>query len=178
MKSLLIAGCAALLAFAAPAQVNGSINRNAPTVMHSITMGDNKLEVSYTAIRFGQGQWQQILDNVDSHERFNEMAMKRPIGSVKSSVPVMAAGKMVPAGEYSMYFTVHEGAGWVLNLKPAEGEAIRWRLVLQPSGHENECMRINLDPSAENGACMLSIAFGEQMVSVPVKVRAEGEKNG
>lgn len=176
MKALIVSCVAALLAVAAPAQISGSINRNAPVVAHSIAMGQNKLEISYTAIRFGQGQWQKILENTEGHADFNAFAEKKPLGSVKTTVDLMAAGKEVPAGDYSLYFTVHEQAGWILNLKPAQGEPIRWRLVLTPSDSKNECLKIGLDPTATNGTCALTVAFGSEAVTVPVRVAEKKEK--
>ena len=173
MKPLPIAVCAALLAVAVPAQISGSINQNAPVVAHTISMGPAKLELSYTAIRFGQGAWQKILDDTSGHDKFNAFAEKTPLGSVKTSAPVMAAGKEVPAGEYSMFFTVHEQAGWILNLKPKTGDAIRWRLVLTPSASKNECLKISLDPTAQDGTCSLTIAFGSEGVTVPVAVKQD-----
>jgi len=173
MKPLPIAVCAALLAVAVPAQISGSINSNAPVVTHSISMGPSKLELSYTAIRFGAGGWQKILDNTAEHDKFNAFAEQKPIGSVKTSVPLQAAGKDVPAGEYSLFFTVHEQAGWILNLKPKQGEPIRWRLVLTPSAVKNECLKISLDPSAQNGTCLLTIAFGTEGLTVPVAVKQD-----
>ncbi len=162
-----------LASTALQAQVSGSINRNAPKVSTSIAMGDHKVELSYTSIRFGEGQWQQILENEGMHERFNQGAERRPVGSVKTNCALMAAGKVIPAGDYQMFFTVHPQAGWILNLKPAEGEAIRWRMVLKATDHAHSCMRITLEPSAEDGECALTIAFGSQMVSVPVTVQDE-----
>lgn len=176
MKILLATAVAAILACAAPAQISGSINRTAPVVSTSIAMGDHKLELSYTSIRFGQGAWQKVRENTQAHERFNANAEKRPIGSVKTTVAVTAAGKEVPAGEYAMYFTVNEQAGWILNLKPkAGGDAIRWRMHLQDSGHKSECMLISLLPSAEDGKCSISVNFGEQAVTVPVAVAAKSD---
>ena len=181
MKSILITAVAAILACAAPAQISGSLNRNAPTVAQSITMGENKLEVSYTAIRFGQGSWQKILENTEMHERFNGNAEKKPVGTIKTTVAVTAAGKEIPAGEYALFFTVHEKAGWILNLKPkAGGDAIMWRMVLQPSQTKSECMGITLEPTAQDNTCSLTIRFGEQHVTVPVTVGAakKEEKQG
>jgi len=181
MKTLPIAVCAALLAAVVPAQVSGSINQNAPVVAHSITMGPTKLELTYSAIRFGQGAWQKILENTEAHEKFNTFAEKSPIGSVKTNAPVMAAGHEVPAGEYTMFFTVSEQAGWVLNLKPKTGESIRWRLVLTPSAAKNDCLKISLDPTAQNGTCSLTIAFGSEGVTVPVVAQdkpADKKKDG
>ena len=181
MKSILITAVAAILACAAPAQISGSLNRNAPTVAQSISMGENKLEVNYTAIRFGQGSWQKILENTEMHERFNGNAEKKPVGSIKTTVAVTAAGKEIPAGEYALFFTVHEKAGWILNLKPkAGGDAIMWRMVLQPSQTKSECMGITLEPTAQDNTCSLTIRFGEQHVTVPVTVGAakKEEKQG
>lgn len=181
MKSILITAVAAILACAAPAQISGSLNRNAPTVAQSISMGENKLEVNYTAIRFGQGSWQKILENTEMHERFNGNAEKKPVGSIKTTVAVTAAGQEIPAGEYALFFTVHEKAGWILNLKPkAGGDAIMWRMVLQPSQTKSECMSISLEPTAQDNACSLTIRFGEQHVTVPVTVGAakKEEKQG
>ncbi len=181
MKSILISAVAAILACAAPAQISGSLNRNAPAVAQSITMGENKLEVNYTAIRFGQGSWQKILENASMHERFNTNAEKKPVGTIKTTVAVMAAGKEIPAGEYALFFTAHEKAGWLLNLKPkAGGETIMWRMVLQPSQTKSECMGITLEPTAQDNACSLTIRFGEQHLTVPVTVGAakKEEKQG
>ena len=172
MKILLVTAVAALLACTASAQISGSINRNAPTIAQSISMGENKLEVTYTAIRFGQGSWQKILENTAMHEKFNASAEKKPIGTVKTSCVVTAAGKEIPAGDYAMFFTVHEKAGWILNLKPANGEAIMWRMMLQPSTEKTDCMSICLEPSAKDAVCALTISFGESHVKVPVTAGA------
>jgi hypothetical protein len=170
---LTVLAVAALLACAAPAQISGSINRGAPVVTNAIALGSNKIELSYTSIRFGEGHWQQILENADRHESFNAAAEKKPLGTVKTSIAVTAAGKQIPAGEYAMYFTAfsrESQSGWILNLKPAQGDPIRWRLMLKPSAEKHDCMSINLAPTSENGACKLTIAFGDQSVVVPVKV--------
>lgn len=169
MKSVLAFAAAALLTCGLQAQVSGSINRGAAKVTNSIEMGGNKLSVNYTALRFGQGQWQKIKDAADRHDGFNQFAEKRPVGTVETSVDLMAAGKKVAAGKYSMYFTVNENAGWILNLKPEKGDAIRWRMVLSDAPKEAKCLKIALEPSAENGMCSLHIAFGKQHVAVPVK---------
>ena len=146
----------------------GSINRGAAKVT-TPEMGGNKLSVNYTALRFGKG-WQGFKDNVDMHERFNGFAAKNPIGSVETSVDLMTAGKKVPAGKYSMFFTLSERGGWVLNLKPKEGDTVKWRMVLTDAPSESKCLKVSLNPSAEDGMCSLHIAFGKQHVMVPVMV--------
>ena len=67
-KSVLAFACAALITCGLQAQVSGSINRGAAKVTNMIEMGGNKLTVNYTALRFGQGQWQKIKDASDRHE--------------------------------------------------------------------------------------------------------------
>ena len=173
MKSVIALACAALITGSLHAQVGGSINRNAAKVTNSIEMGGNKMSVSYTALRFGKGQWQKFRDDVDMHERFNGFAKNSPIGSVETSVDLMTAGKKVPAGKYSMFFTLSERAGWVLNLKPKDGDAVKWRMVLSDAPTEAKCLKITLDPSAEDGMCSLHIAFGKQHVKVPVMVAGD-----
>lgn len=168
MKSVLAFACAALMTCGLQAQVSGSINRGASKVTNSIEMGGNTLSVKYTALRFGEGQWQKIKDATDRHEGFNKFAERSPVGTVETSVDLMAAGKKVAAGKYKMFFTVSERAGWVLNLKPEEGKAVAWRMVLTDAPSEAKCLKIGLEPSAKNGMCSLHIAFGKQHVMVPV----------
>lgn len=175
MKTVIALTCAALMTSGLQAQISGSINRGAPKVSNAIEMGGNKLEVSYTAIRFGDGAWQKIKDAKDRHEGFNKFAPTKPIGNVKTTCDLQAAGRTVPAGEYSMFFTVHEQAGWLLNLQPAEGKAIVWRMALTETKKKSPCLKINLEPSAKKGVCSIAITFGDKAVTVPVMV-AEKKK--
>ncbi|HEX5054446.1 MAG TPA: hypothetical protein VFZ65_21890 [Planctomycetota bacterium] len=170
MKFLTALTCASLLTCGLTAQISGSINKSAPKVTNAIEMGSNKLQVDYTSIRFGDGAWQKIKDDASGHEQFNKFAEGKPIGRVKTTCDIQAAGKKVPAGDYAMFFTVHEQAGWILNLKPAEGEAIRWRLVLSQADDKSGCLKISLEPAAKNDTCSLSIVFGDMQVTVPVTV--------
>lgn len=167
-KFALAIACLATLGTGLSAQIGGSINRNAPKVSSTIEMGDQKVHIQYTSIRFGQGAWKEYKDNVDMHERFNSFAEKKPIGMVKTSCDLKAAGKTVPAGEYKMFFTLHEKAGWILNLKPAKGDSVRWRMVLTDAGKKTGCLKMNLEPSAKDNACSLAIVFGDMQVTVPV----------
>lgn len=176
MKSVIAITCAALMTCGLQAQISGSINRGAPKVSNTIEMGKNKLEVSYTAIRFGDGNWQKLKDNKDRHEGFNKFAPKKPVGSVKTTCDLTAAGRTVPAGEYSMYFTLHERGLWLLNLKPDEGDAIVWGMQLKETAAKSECLKISLEPSAKNGTCSIAITFGDKAVTVPVTVATKKDK--
>lgn len=173
MKFVLAVACASVLASGLQAQVSGSLNRGAPKVTNTIEVGGNKLHVEYTSIRFGDGEWQKIKDNTDGHERFNEFAERKPIGSVKTSCDLEAAGRSVPAGSYSMFFTVSERAGWILNLKPEQGDAIRWRMVLTEAKTKSGCLKMRLEPTDKNDKCSLGIVFGDMQVTVPVTVAPE-----
>ena len=173
MKSVLALTFAALMSCGLQAQIGGSINRGAPKVTNAIEMGKNKLEVSYTAIRFGEGSSQKIKDNAEGHEGFNKMAANKPIGNVKTTCDLMAAGKAIPAGEYSMYFTVNERAGWILNLKPASGDAIMWRMHLTDTATASACLKVSLEPSEKNGVCSIAIHFGDKSVTVPVSTETK-----
>lgn len=175
MKSLIALTCAALMTCGLQAQIGGSLNRNAPTVSNTISMGKNKLSVTYTSIRFGDGAWQKYKEDKDGYEGFNKFAARKPIGSVETSCDLMAAGRTIPAGKYAMFFTLHERAGWLLNLKPAEGEAIRWGMRLTDMDKKSDCLKISLEPSAKDGACAITIMFGKQSVSVPVMIQTKKE---
>jgi hypothetical protein len=172
MKSVLALTFAALMTCGLTAQIGGSINKDAPKVTNAIEMGKNKLEVSYTAIRFGKGSWQKIKENTERHDGFNKFAANTPVGHVKTTCDLVAAGKAIPAGDYSMYFTVSERAGWILNLKPAEGDAIMWRMHLTDTAHKSACLKVSLEPSEKSGVCSIAITFGEQAVTVPVSTAA------
>jgi hypothetical protein len=176
MKFVTALACASLLTCGLQAQISGRINIGAPKVSNTIEMGGNKLHVEYTSLRFGNGDWQKIKDNAADHERFNKGAEAKPIGTVKTTFEVNAAGRKVPAGDYAMFFTVHEQAGWILNLKPKDGEAIRWRMALSEADAKSDCLKISLEPSAEADTCSLQIVFGGQQVTVPVTVATDAEK--
>ncbi len=175
MKSVIALTCAALMTCGLQAQINGSLNRNAAKVTNAIEMGKNKVSVSYTAIRFGDGKWQKAKDNKDGYEGFNKFAAKKPIGSVTTSCDLTAAGRTIPAGSYSMFFTLHERAGWLLNLKPAEGEPIMWGMRLKDTASKSACMKISIEPSDTDDTCAIAITFGDKSVSVPVTVKAKKE---
>lgn len=175
MKSVIALTCAALMTCGLQAQIGGSLNRNAAKVTNTIEMGKNKLSVSYTAIRFGDGNWQKTQENKDGYERFNKFAAGKPIGSVTTSCDLMAAGKTIAAGKYSMFFTLHESGLWLLNLKPAEGDTIMWGMRLKDTAAKSSCMKISLEPADKDNTCSIAITFGDKSVSVPVTVAAKKE---
>lgn len=179
MKAPILALCAMLGALAAPAiaQVSGSINRNVPTLsqgFHINNDAEDKIELTYKAIAFGEGQWQKLKDNKDMHERFNAGAERRPIGTVSSTMACKVAGKEVPAGEYKMFFTLHEQAGWILNVKNDDNH-VMWRMAMTETDHNHTRLHISLTPGESANECHMMIAFGNQMVKVPVGPAAKKE---
>ena len=92
-----------------------------------------------------------------------------------------AAGRTVPAGNYTMFFTLHESGTWVLNLKDKAKEdaaPIRWGLRLAETQGKHTRMHLALAPAAKAGECTLTIAFGSMSVTVPVTpAKADGEGN-
>lgn len=162
-----------LLALPLTAQVSGSIKRDAPTVENTIKFADGEsLTMSYTAIRFGEGQWMAYLERKDAYERFNQGAMARPIGSVTASCDLQVGQNAVPAGEYDMYFSLHEQAGWLLNLrkKGGEGDPILWRVVTVDS--EQDCSRIRFDltPGEAGDTAHINLMFGKMKMAKLVDV--------
>lgn len=171
----------ALFAAPAAAQIQGGINRDAPVLEKSITFASKaKLELSYTAIHFGEGQWQGLLEAKDKHERFNEGAMKAPIGSVETSATVYAAGREIPAGQYSMFFSLHKDAGWLLNLKSKgddDAKPIQWRLVMSDSQEACKRMQFSLNAGDAKNQASLTIAFGKKQVKVPLSLEKPVQKD-
>ena len=163
------------LAIAAPAvqaQVSGSINRDAPRVTNTLEYPNGaKMTVAFTAIHFGEGMWMKAKDDAGARERLNSFAPRRPIGEVHTSIAVTAAGKTIPAGKYSLFFTVHESGVWILNLKDQANEdaqAIRWGLKLAETSANRKRMHIGLAPGDKSGTAAITIAFGNMSVTVPL----------
>lgn len=184
IRSIAFAGIA-VLAVPAAAQVSGSINRDAPTVTNSIAFADgSKITIDYKAIHFGQGAWLERFEAMKGDEqrleRFNKGAAAAPIGTVTTSMPCTVAGRQVPAGSFDMFFTVSARAGWVLNLKDkgnAEAPAIQWRLALKETDSQETRLKIALTAGEAANQAQVSVAFGQQAVSVPVAPTAKDAKN-
>lgn len=170
----------AFLAAPVAAQHGGSINRDAPTVVSGIEFKNSaKLHVKYLAINFGEGAWQSILKRTARHEGFNAMAARKPLGQIHTNVAVTASGREIPAGKYDMFFTVHEQAGWLLNLKNkanADAKVIRWRMAMTDLKTSSKRFKVQVQPGEETNSANITIAFGAKSVTVPLKVGTPGAK--
>ncbi len=171
--------CALLVAAAAasslPAQVSGSINQDAPTVTSAIALADGaRVEIRYTAIHYGKGEWQSILEDESKHEAFNALALRKPIGRVVTSHPVLAIDNLVPPGEYDVFFTVSSGNGWEINVKKpgaGMGTAIPWHVHLQDSKEEHKRLVLRLNAGDGANDVSFTIAFGKQIATIPLEIR-------
>lgn len=177
MKIITCTFAFALLAAPSMAQVSGSINRDAPTVSRSIKLKNGtSISASYVAIHFGEGKWQGALKNERMRERLNNMAPKKPIGSIETNVDVVAS-KPIPAGKYDLFFTVHEQFGWILNLKNQKSDAvIRFGMKMQEKKTGSR-FSLSVDPGDKGDEASITIAFGGKAVTVPVKVAPKKAKN-
>jgi len=176
MKKLIPLAIAALAALPISAQVGGSVNVGAPKVMSGIQMGDAKMSVEYTAIRFADGQWQKTKDNKARYEAFNRRAEASPMGTVKTTAPMSCSGRNIAAGEYKLFFSLHDQYGWMVNLKN-EDNAYMWRLDTKETDEKRERMHIALTPGKANDMAHFTMAFGNQTMTVNV-TPAKGEEDG
>ncbi|MEM7203147.1 MAG: hypothetical protein AAF628_22995 [Planctomycetota bacterium] len=165
------------LAATLPAQVMGSINTDAPTVRAAIEFANGaEIELSYTAVRFGSGEWLGALADAERQAAFNARAEQRPIGEVKTTRSLIVAGNVVPASTYDLYFTVEGDDGWKVNLRrqgDPDAVAIFWRLHPKGEGPAAPRLQLGLTAGAEATAAVFLLAFGERWARVPFVVQGE-----
>jgi hypothetical protein len=165
-----IVGSLVITAFSMPvlAQRMGSVNTNAPTVGQSIEFGKNQsVSIKYTAIHWAKGRTMGAVKDKERGERarnrINQEAEVSPLGSFTSTMDVMIAGQKVPAGDYSLYFTIDADLKWhmVLGAKGGQGK-IDLTLDLKETQHESKRLVLGLGAGDEDGTASLHVMFGNQ----------------
>jgi hypothetical protein len=168
-----VTAAAVCMAMPATAQRMGSSNRNAPTIVQSIQFPDGaKLVVEYVSITWAKGRTMEGLmsdEGAANRQRFNENAATSPLGSVEASTAFELGGVAVPAGKYSLYFTIDDDAKWHLVLadKADAKKNLEWTLDLQEGGHHRSRLAVDIDAGDDGSSGMLMIAFGDKHASVP-----------
>ncbi len=168
-----------LVASSALAQKQGMINNNAPTCSSSIAFGEKaSIELKYTAITWGQGNWFKALSDPARGERARDRLAKTaeasPLGELKTSAECTIGGKKVGAGTWKLYFTMDKDLKWHLNLAKDQ-EKIDWVLDLK-EGSESTRLGLSLGAGKEDGSAELTVQFGTAGCKVPVSAGAAAEK--
>jgi len=108
-----------LMAVPAVAQRSGSINRKFPTVSQTVTNGDSKITLDYNSIALGEGRtFNAAMDKAagaDARKMINDSAKQNPAGKFTTSVDLVCGDLKIPAGEYTLFFTINDNAEWTIN---------------------------------------------------------------
>jgi hypothetical protein len=166
---------ASLLALAvalpAVAQVMGSSNNNAPKITQSIAFGSDTIEISYTSITWGGGQWAtQLADEstrAATRARINASAEKKPMGALKCSSAIVVGTQKVAAGSYKLEFLLDEACKWQLVLVGETG-TVTCPLDLKEGTEESKRLRVGVRAGEKDFTAELVVGFGKSRGILPV----------
>jgi hypothetical protein len=88
------------------------------------------------------------------------MAQKAPLASMSTSVAVKCGDAVLPAGDYSVFFTIDEDLVWSINFAGKDDKVHSVKLQLADSGHESK--RLLLCLYAEEEGAGVYVSFGKQ----------------
>lgn len=164
MKKLLSVFLATALCTPVFAQKMGMTNNDAPTLKQTIMAGEAKISLDYTSITWASGQtMSRIMDKENgarARKRINDSASQAPLGMLNTSVDLKCGDVMIPAGEYSVYFTVTDDLAWQINFQ-GKDKTHTVKLALQDSEHESKRLLLCLYAGDDAGAGVY-VAFGKQ----------------
>lgn len=146
------------------AQKMGSTNTNAPTLKQSIAIGDAKMSLNYTSITWADGKTMATLMDKErgarARTRLNETAKTAPLAEFSSSIDLMCGNTRIPAGEYTVGFTITDGMTWQLNFMKGD-QVITMDLPMQESPERHKRLLMCLYAGDDEG-CGAYVAFGNQ----------------
>jgi hypothetical protein len=180
MKTFLTLALAAAFCAPAFAQQSGMINRNAPTIKQSITVGDTKMSLDYTSLNYGEGKAVgQIMDkaNAEARKRLNEGAPKKPLAKFSTSVDVKVGDATLAAGDYDVFFTVNDDTTMNINFRMGD-KVTTSKLALMPdAGHQHKMLVMSLY-AGDNGGAGVFLGFGNMsgmLTIAPAKAAGNGK---
>ncbi len=153
------------------AQRMGSSNRFAATVGQTIAFGDKTIELSYTAITWGGGQWAaQLADEgarAGMRDAINKSAEKTPLGTLKLSTGIAIGETKVAAGTYKVAFTIDEKFTWQVSLI-GEAATVTLPLTLKTVEDDQKRLALGIRAGEKDFTAELLIAFGKSRCVLPV----------
>jgi hypothetical protein len=153
-----------LLSAPALAQKMGSSNRNAPAIRQTMTIGNQSIELGYTAITWAGGQWAAALKDEGSRGewrvRINESAAKSPLGSLKLTTALDFGGVKVEPGAWKLGFTLNDNFDWQITMIGESGTTVQVPLVLKEVGEASRRLMLALAAGDEDGTAKVVVAFG------------------
>ena len=161
------------VAFCAPAfaQKMGSTNSDAPMVKQTVEAGDAKISLDYTSITWADGRTMgRIMDKENGgrmRSRINETASASPLGSLNTSVDLMCGDLHLPAGKYTIFFTITDDLEWQINFMNGD-KTHTMKLPLADSEHESKRLMMCLYAGEDEGAGVY-VAFGKHSGTIDLK---------
>jgi hypothetical protein len=153
------------------AQVMGSSNRNAPKIGQTIAFGGDTIELNYTSITWGEGQWAaQLADEgtkAATRERINGNATKTPMGSLKCSAAIVIGTQKVAAGSYKLAFTLDDAFHWQLVLI-GDAATVTCPLEMKSVEEERKRLHVGLGAGERDFTAEIAIGFGKSRCKLPV----------
>lgn len=133
-----------------------------PKIDQTITAGDVKMTLNYTAISHGEGKTMASLmdkeGGAEMRKMMNERMSGRSAATFSSSVDVKVGDLTLPAGEYAVFFTIGDDLAISMNFK--QGEKVHTtKLDVKPGEHESK--RLLMCLYAENEGAGVYLSFGK-----------------
>jgi len=171
-----VVGAVALLSAPAMAQKMGSTNKNAPAIRQTYTVGNQSIELGYTAITWATGQWAAALKDEASRgewrARINDSAPKSPLGSLKLTTALNIGGVKVDPGAWKVGFTLNDEFAWQITLIGEGGATLQVPLALKEVDESQKRLMLALAAGDEDGTAKIVVAFGNSrcnLVLAPAK---------
>jgi hypothetical protein len=182
MKHVLPLVLGLVMAAPAVAQKSGRANQNAPAVAQSVTMGDNKVSLNYTAIAWVRGEIvKQAMDKAggaETRKQINDLAKSQPVGTFTTSVDLTCGDLKIPAGEYKLGFTINENCEWEINFMGKD--TLTMKLPLTDNKEKPAAMLVCSLHVADRSSAGCYVAFGDKQGMLTFKPAggAGGKKGG
>jgi hypothetical protein len=170
MKKLLSFVLAAALCAPAFAQAR-------PKIEQTLTAGDAKITLNYSAVAYNQGTTFTALTDkatpAEDRANWNNRLSQRPMVAFSTSVEVTCGDVKLAAGEYQVYPSFDDTGAVSMNFKMGE-KVSTVKVKLEESGHESKRLLMCLY-AEENGAGVY-LSFGKKsgmMTFVPAAAPAK-----
>ncbi len=167
-----LVGAVVLLSAPAMAQKMGSTNKNAPAIRQTFTVGNQSIELGYTAITWAGGHWAAALKDETSRGewrvRINESAAKSPLGSLKVTTALNVGGVKVEPGAWKVGFTLNDEFAWQVTLVGETGTTVQVPLVLKEVDENSKRLMLALAAGEEDGTAKIVVAFGNARCNLAI----------
>lgn len=184
IKTLTTLSLAFALAVPAAAQKMGSTNSDAPSLSQSFAAKNETVDftIDYTAITWADGRTMDAIMDKDRgaryRQRVNSTAATNPLASLSTESALNFGGENLPAGVYSLYFTIGDDLKWKLNAQSEEDEKIHfsWTLDFKKSQHDVKRLTVLVYTGDDAATADVSLSFGTMSCTVQAKAGKEPKK--